>query len=486
MILELIRGRLEAEAEKRGPGKGNPTGSALGHCAAQMQHLIYRDLTAPEPLQSRSIATFDFGDMVADWLDKKIGAALEDRMKALGAARPNTLWGLREQSFYFPVPWDETMVADVLADQGYGAGDTWTIASQEFAAKVGERLDDRSRRLWGTVVRGFTRPSIKLRVGQDGRPRPVLAGIGQGKDWRGLCLDVDTKTLWVPTQVDGVFLDPTHGLVVVEKKSMSNFAFRRAVLGVLDYSYCCQLVGVLVATGFDAAVWVLVRKETGHLAEVLFTRGDQEIQVRLTGPNGFAEVYTVADPNKGTLRHAEPDGSETTVDLDAIKEMWTEAATWTPYDPSILPELYARVWRAVLARPGKWYREAGPDFTCRKCGGLGTKVCGQCKGTGVTPKLGKSCGPCGGATKVSCKACGGAGQLDEVALPPMPCAYCPAKMACWAPAGVRAEISASTKPRWVVTRSGFLASGIRFTPPSSTVVQVVPDVEEDAAVDVDA
>jgi len=62
-LLDLYE-RSEDYAKRRHPGTGNPTGSALGKCAAQMQLLRFPALSNPEPMSARAIMGFEEGDDV--------------------------------------------------------------------------------------------------------------------------------------------------------------------------------------------------------------------------------------------------------------------------------------------------------------------------------------------------------------------------------------------------------------------------------------
>jgi len=64
-----------------------------------------------------------------------------------------------------------------------------------------------------------------------------------------------------------------------EIKSMSNFAFERALDGEIDVAYCCQAWTYTVGNNLNPIVFVCVRKETRHICEVIFDRNAKDIVV---------------------------------------------------------------------------------------------------------------------------------------------------------------------------------------------------------------
>jgi len=63
-------------------------------------------------------------------------------------------------------------------------------------------------------------------------------------------------------------VDGTKGLI--EFKSMSNFAFKRALKGEIDYDYLVQAGLYIAGSGYNIGefTWILYRKETSHLLEL--------------------------------------------------------------------------------------------------------------------------------------------------------------------------------------------------------------------------
>jgi hypothetical protein len=361
--------------------------------------LRFPELSKPDRTPVRTVMGFDEGRRVEEWFSAVLAQAYPD------------LVGLRQEPFYFPVDLPEPWMLDDRAAQ--------------IQARSG-------RRLWGTVAAGFRPPA--MRVGEDGRVKLRLLSNKK----MGFVLDPPRAVVWVPTYLDFALLHPRHGLLVLEAKSLSNFAFRRAVVGTLDYGKRAQIAGIRAATGLPVAL-VGYRKETHHLAEICYLVGAGQTRVVLTRPNGTQEVFF---PEGEGLRPAA--GGAATWPAEATWEQ-AQCEVWTPDDPAMLAAIGARVRRVLFARPGEWHREYGPDFSCEKCGGAGSLACRHCKGTGITAKLGA-----------------GRGALQDAELG-YPCSYCPVVATCWQAAGLRLELD--TKPHFYVSRAPYQAAGLTFTPP---------------------
>ena len=400
-LVQAIREHYDNHPRRK-VGTGLPTGSKLGTCAAQMQFLRFPDRSRPEPPQGRAVRTWEQGDRVEAWLGDLLKVIYPD------------LVGLRQEPFYFPVALDE-------------AG----------AVAVRERI--LSRALWGTLREGFEPPTMRL--DEDGRVKLRLLANKK----MGFVLEMDARRVWVPTYVDYVVRHPDHGLTVVECKSMSNFSFRRTVLGELDYGKRCQLVGFARATG-AATVLFAYRNETAHLAEVAYTRTAERVRVVLTKPNGTQEAYFVdaKTPSKPLVPEAggAPHGIPAAL-------LWEGAQTWTPYDEALADIIDERVRRVLLADPdGPRHREAGPDFTCPTCAGSGTQT--MRKGTAVPLKEPKPC-----------ETCGQSGRVEETELG-FPCSYCSVVTSACFPF---ARLEIDDRPHYKVSRADWEASGLGFTVP---------------------
>lgn len=479
MLIEKISALYQAKAEKR-QQTGNPTGSRLGSCCAQMEFLAYPEKSRPEPFQPRAIMVFEDGDTFAEILDNQIKDVIKQH--------PGMLWGLRETPMFFPVPLPDSLRGTQALDR----------IAEKFAA--GWKVPGR---LWGTVHPGFVPPRIYRR---EGSSRLTIRGIEQeinGKPLSktGAILDPDAKdaagerrpTVYLPVYVDGVLDDPNIGLTVVEKKSMSNFAFRRALLGNLDYQYRCQLAAATVGAEMANALWLCVRKETHHLGEIMFVRGAERTLVRLRALSGELDAYLVTDAQKGWVV-PEAGGEEQDFPGQAT---WDLGYSTTPWDPDVVQQMRDRALR-VLLFDGDFStvtREYGPDFRCPKCAGQGRRECGLCHGTGLSKaKTPKPCSRCMSEPKEGksdlrspvrghqrCVDCQGQGLLERVELGAFPCGYCSVAVpTCWAPTGVERVID--SRPHLFITRANWEQSGLTFTPPEPPVLMpaAVAEDEEEA------
>lgn len=380
MIIDAVIRRYGTDPnllKRRGPGKGNPTASQAGACAAQLQMLRFPAWTHPEIRSIRSAWVFEDGDRHAAWLK----AQIEEVFPGMS--------GLSEELFYFPVP--------VTPEQ-----------EQALARKIADRS------LWGTISSGFIPPRITL--GRDGqkdrmrlvdrdplnpeRPRPM-----------GFVVEPGTGILWAPLYIDHVLRHPGLGrLVVIEFKSMSRFSFRRALLGEMGYKERVQLAVIAEATSLDT-VWLVKAKDTAHLLEIAFLSDQDGTRVTLLRSNGVEEVYWVKDGL------AVPEAGGRPVELRESED-WDVGEVWTPRDPALLAHARARILKVLLFQPSddpevrlrQWDREYGPNFQCETCQGTGLQTLQK----GKSEPLKKS---------KPCVDCNQTGQLEEVELPAFPCGY---------------------------------------------------------------
>ena len=448
MIVDLLREGYVLKAKERGQS-GYPTGSRLGKCGAQLQQLLYPSLGRPEPWQPRSLMAMEAGDIHAAWMNRNIRAAF------------GGLWGLREQPFFFPVP---------IGDE-YRGQNVLESLEEKFAREWGVE-----GRLWGTVFPGFYPPKIeetpagKLRVG--GLDQEIN---GRALNKIGMVLDPDAKdvegrrhpTIWVPTYIDGAIRHPAAGLTVVEEKSMSNYQFRRALLGYVDYEKRAQLAGMVTAMRVSSALWLCNRRETMHLAEIAFLRRAQRTLVRLRNLSGEWDTFVVTDRTHEKVRRVTAEGLEPSGAEDEAlpgDAAWDIAEAQTPWDDELVPQIQRRVLAVVLfdGDPTALLREYGPpSFTCSDCEGTGTQKFR--KGTTIPLKKAKAC-----------QACGQTGAVEKRELS-FPCSYCQVAMSCFASAGVERVID--SRPHLFITRENWEKSGLTFTPPEPPVL--VPAVGED-------
>lgn len=444
MILDRI---LDYYREDDSVPRGNPTGSRLGDCAAKLQLLTHPARSHPTPYPPRSRMVFEEGHRTEEWL-----------MGLLAKTMPGN-WGLRQQPFYFRVP--------LLSEADMEA------AQVKLSADYGE-----PGRIWGTVQAGFLPPEIR-RV-DPVEQFPTLAGSGRleaalgaqppgtaeamRERWRvrgigarsqGLVLDPAARVVWVPVFIDAVAMYEGEP-AIVEVKSRSNAGFRRFLMGSPSYGDRLQMAGALSATGFSTVVWLVHRKETSHLAEVVMTRARTlervAITVQLMG--GKVERYysqpvqalvPVSGQEADTALFTEA-GTPAQLPADAL---WDTAQVEVPHSLRLVEEARERV-RRVLTWPvdSEPHREYGPTFPCPTCDTTGTQTRRK-DGSGPlkTPK------PCGD--------CHGTGTRSRVQLPTFPCGYCPVVGACWP----QVELEVTDRPRYFVERLHTAAIPY-YTPPS--------------------
>jgi hypothetical protein len=414
-IVGAIHDWYEASPRRKKPSTGWPTGSRLGTCAAQLQLLRFPLISKPEPFRARALRVFEQGDRIESWL--------AERLKQVYPG----LVGFQQEPVFFSIP-----------------------LTHDQREALMERITNRT--LWGRVMEHFNEP--KLYLGDDGRVKArTVPRDSNGKPVNyGFVLDLERNLLWVPTYLDFAVKHTKLGLTIVECKSMSNFAFRRAVLGHLDYGKRCQLTGFARATGANV-ILIAYRAETGHLAEIAYLRGEARTRVVLTKPNGGQDVYFVEhDADDKAPLTPEAGGPAQGFPADLV---WEVAQTWTPYDPGLEAIIDQRVLDVLLfdGDVTKLRREAGPVFACSTCQGTGT----QTRRKGQTALL-KEPKPC--------EDCGQTGVITETELPAFPCGYCPVVEACWKDAQPRFEID--DKPHWYVDRAPFVASGLTFKIPEGS------------------
>lgn len=430
MIIDAIRKLYEIDAEERIP-RGNPSGSRFGTCAAQSQMLRYRTLSQPEAPRPRHRITWEEGDRVEAWWSDVIERAFPNRS------------GMAQEPFYFAVPLTDVapglqLEADVLVRE---FGRRIELYHVQRALPRAERSPDG---IWGTVMPNFKPPFIReethrIRI----KPVPREPGGGNKAASLGFVLDPANGILYAPTYIDRILEHPDAGLSVIEKKSMSNAAFRRAAVGNMGYGMRCQAAGIVSATNLPI-VWLCYRKETGHLLELIYTPKADRVRIEIRKLNGQAEVYF-----RKQTHPLDEERDDEPVDLPGDAE-WDDASTWTPYDADYLDAIRMRIVR-VLAFTGDLstlYREYGPDFTCPTCDG--TRVQTRRKNGRELLKHAKACEDCTDGT------------LPEFELK-FPCSYCPVVHKCWEPAGHRLELD--MKPHHYVAREAFLASGLTFVSP---------------------
>lgn len=396
--------------KRRQPSKGNPTASAAGACAAQLQMLRVPHLTRPEVRPVRAAWTFEDGDMHAEDLKAKLRRAFP----ALG--------GLSEELFYFPVPVDNATERRLMA-----------------------KIHDRS--LWGTIIRDFHPPRVTM--GTDGaKDRVRLAPRDDRNPTRpkplGFIVDPGTGIFWAPLYVDHIIrLPDLQRLCVVEFKSQSRFRFRKALMGQMGYRERVQLAMTAEATGLDP-VWFLKCKDTAHLLEIAFVAGEAATRVTLLRTNGQQDTFWIKDGLTECGEELREDPS------------WDAAEVWTPRDPVVLAQARERILRVLLYEPPEdpqarflgWWREYGATFVCVTCGGTGTQT--MRKDGGKPLKQPKPC-----------EDCNKTGMRDEADLP-WQCRYCPCVLSACYPF---ARLEVTDEPRYIVKRTDWEAAGLTIHDP---------------------
>mgnify|MGYP001572486249 CR=1 FL=1 len=435
MILDAIRELYEDDAKDH-IGRGNPTGSRWGACAAQSQLLRYPAVGKPEPPRPRQRMTWEMGDRVEAWWSSVIERAFPKSS------------GLAQEPMYFAVPIDASQV-DGLA--------------RRIALHGAEREKPRAERnpdgLWGTVRAGFRPPSI-VRAGDRIRLRVVARDPKNAMKPAslGFVLDPDARIIWAPSYVDRIWQDPTDGQPwLIEKKSMSNHAFRRAAMGDLGYGLRCQLAGTMAATNLPA-VWLLYRKETSHTIEIIYSPTVDRTRVQITKLNGQSEVFFVTSPGQLTTEAGAP--AAMPADLE-----WDDAAVWTPYEPGLLEAIRERIRRVLFFDGDRHsiYREYGPNFVCSVCDGTGVQT--RAKNAKKLLKTPKPCEDCEG------------GMLDAVDLP-WQCSYCPCVLSVCYP---MATLTLDMKPHYTITRAAFVVGGLTFVSPEGSLTARPPAADQPPA-----
>jgi hypothetical protein len=157
---------------------------------------------------------------------------------------------------------------------------------------------------------------------------------------------------WTPKASNKEGRHPDHGLVVLEKKSMSNFAFRRALLGQIDLKYRAQLWSFAESLGLPVVV-LAYRSETAHILEVFYTlEKSGDVKVTITKTNGQSEIYYV---HRGKLAMTPEGPAEDLPDSE-----WEAAETLTPTTRT------SRTWSTITSGGSCWpTRTSGTGATAR-------------------------------------------------------------------------------------------------------------------------
>jgi hypothetical protein len=484
-------------------GTGNPTGSAFGKCSAQMQMLRDPDASKPQYVRPRGLMTFENGDLIEEWFKERVLLAY-----------PN-MSGLHQACFYFKVPVTPPQIKELRRRIGlrYGSKNAiWGKVIEDFQPPYLREIevDVEVPRYLGDdycegpcpvcTTYGTKRHVIGKIPALDDHGQPIVDIVKKKKvQYRlasnqriGFVLDPKAAILYAPTYIDEVVFSD-EGLTVLEDKALSSFQFRRALMGVLDYGKQCQLAGIFDSV--EANVSLLgYRKDTAHLVEIFYGKGEKRTRVKILRSQGKEEQEFIVDNGRliQEIEHPEQGGAVESRVAEWPHDLeWEAAQVWVPSDPNILEDIRERILRVLLFDgKGDFWREYGPDFSCRNCQGTGTQTFR--KGSrSIQLNDPKPCEECGGGylnldgSKAEKKAKGltekpGTGQLDRVQLPTFPCGYCPVVEFCWEKAGYKLEI-VDNKPHHYVTRDAFQKSGIVFHPVAaaqSVPEELVPETNE--------
>ena len=110
-----------------------------------------------------------------------------------------------------------------------------------------------------------------------------------GKDFGDTFVEIDGAKIgyhidfaFQHTIIDTLGNETTNGIGVAEIKSMSDYAFNRALNGEIEKPYLCQAWVYKEATDFNPVVFICYRKETSHMLEIVFDRNATEVIVTKT------------------------------------------------------------------------------------------------------------------------------------------------------------------------------------------------------------
>lgn len=123
---------------------------------------------------------------------------------------------------------------------------------------------------------------------------------------------------------DGGYQTDDGRLAIVEFKGLSDFGFEKAAEGEIDREYLCQAWVYFIGTDFDVIVFVIYRKETSHMVEIVFDRNATE-KVVTQRMGGDAYELATKDPLQITQ-------------------------IVTPFDPSVEEEVRGKYRRLALLK----------------------------------------------------------------------------------------------------------------------------------------
>lgn len=97
-------------------------------------------------------------------------------------------------------------------------------------------------------------------------------------------------------------------LALVEFKGLSDYGFEKATRGEVDREYLCQAWVYFIGTDFDVIIFVIYRKETSHMVEIVFDRqatetvvtqrmGADPYELTTKDPLQVTQIVTPFDPS---------------------------------------------------------------------------------------------------------------------------------------------------------------------------------------------
>lgn len=92
-------------------------------------------------------------------------------------------------------------------------------------------------------------------------------------------LSIDLEGCNVTLHPDGGLYTEDGRLAVIEIKSMSDYAFDKALEGHIEREYLCQAWVYHKGTSFQVVIFVAYRKETSHMVEIIFDSDASETVV---------------------------------------------------------------------------------------------------------------------------------------------------------------------------------------------------------------
>jgi hypothetical protein len=146
----------------------------------------------------------------------------------------------------------------------------------------------------GTAIDGALKVDLEAALGDRFLN---LDALGKNK-----CMIAGVEVTFTP---DGAFQNGDD-IGIVEIKTMSDYAFDRALKGEIDRAYLCQAWVYHIGTSFNPVVFICYRKATSHMVEVIFDKeqretvivqryGNDPLELATNDPLMLAEIKTPFD-----------------------------------------------------------------------------------------------------------------------------------------------------------------------------------------------